>query len=814
LTLSIRNIISILKAEWHGNNDISLIDNISIDSRSLQNDKNTLFFAINGPNHNGHQYIEDLIEKNVCNFVVTKVPENLSERANFLVVENTVEALQKFAAFYRNKFDFPVIGITGSNGKTIVKEWLNFLLSPDYNIIRSPKSYNSQVGVPLSILGINENHNLGIFEAGISLKNEMENLQKIILPTIGILTNIGSAHDEGFNDVGEKIKEKLKLFTNVKVLILNKNKTILAFVNPKIKTFTWSSDDGKADVFVTTKKHGENTLLNITYQGETFIIHIPFQDQASIENAINCLMVMLYFGYNQKVIQVRMAQLYPVEMRLKVKNGANNCTLIDDSYSSDFQSLKIALDFLEHQKQHKKKTIILSDIFQSGLNNEELYSQVSQLIISNKISRVIGIGETISKYKYKFINCICFTDFETFSKSFENLAFENETILIKGARDFHFEKIVSLLEEKTHETILEINLNAISHNLNYYKSKLNPSTKIMVMVKAFGYGNGGFEIAKLLEHHKVNYLGVAFADEGISLKNSGINIPIMVMNPESTSFSAIIQHKLEPEIYSIRELKAFLKLLETKKVKHFPIHIKLDTGMHRLGFQENNLDELIQLLKNNDLVTIRSILSHLATSDDLNESDFVNSQIELFEKLSSKLKSELHINPIRHILNTSGISNFTKAQYDMVRLGIGLYGISNDQEEQRFLENVSTLKSIISQIRIIQEGESVGYSRRFIAEKETKIATIPIGYADGIRRSWGNNKGYVMINGKEARIVGSICMDMLMVDVTNIDCKEGNTVIIFGEKPTVNEIAIATETISYEILTSISQRVKRVFYRE
>jgi alanine racemase len=488
--------------------------------------------------------------------------------------------------------------------------------------------------------------------------------------------------------------------------------------------------------------------------------------------------------------------------------------LIDDSYSSDFQSLKIALDFLEHQKQHKKKTIILSDIFQSGLNNEELYSQVSQLIISNKISRVIGIGETISKYKYKFINCICFTDFETFSKSFENLAFENETILIKGARDFHFEKIVSLLEEKTHETILEINLNAISHNLNYYKSKLNPSTKIMVMVKAFGYGNGGFEIAKLLEHHKVNYLGVAFADEGISLKNSGINIPIMVMNPESTSFSAIIQQKLEPEIYSIRELKAFLKLLETKKVKHFPIHIKLDTGMHRLGFQENNLDELIQLLKNNDLVSIKSILSHLATSDDLNESDFVNSQIELFEKLSSKLKSELHINPIRHILNTSGISNFTKAQYDMVRLGIGLYGISNDMEEQKFLENVSTLKSIISQIRVIQKGESVGYSRRFIADKETKIATIPIGYADGIRRSWGNNKGYIMINGKEAKIVGSICMDMLMVDVTNIDCKEGNTVIIFGEKPTVNEIALVTETISYEILTSISQRVKRVFYRE
>ena len=824
MTLTIRNIVPIIKANWVGQNDTAVIDYISIDSRSLQNDENTLFFALSGPNHDGHLYIEELIQKGVQHFVVTKIPENLENtrdnaelseaKANFLIVENTLEALQKFAAFYRSKFDFPVIGITGSNGKTIIKEWLNFLLSPDYNIIRSPKSYNSQVGVPLSILGINENHNLGIFEAGISTTHEMEKLQKIIQPTIGILSNIGSAHDEGFSSVAEKIKEKLKLFISVNVLILNKNKTICAFINPKIKLFTWCSDDKSADVFFTKKNIGELTELLVTYREDTFPIIIPFQDQASVENAIHCMMVMLYFGYNQKVIQTRMAQLYPVEMRLKVKNGIYNCTLIDDSYSSDFQSLKIALDFLENQKQHKKKTLILSDIFQSGLNNDELYSQVSQLIISNKITRVIGIGETISQYKNKFINSVTFKDVAEFKNAFDNLNFENETILIKGARDFHFEEIVSILEEKTHETVLEINLNAISHNLNFFKSKLKPKTKMMVMVKAFGYGNGGFEIAKLLEHHKVDYLGVAFADEGISLKNAGITVPIMVLNPETTSFATIIQHHLEPEIYSIKGLKGFLKIAEQNKLKHFPIHIKIDTGMHRLGFEEENMTDLIQILKGNETVQIKSILSHMATSDDLKHDAFSKSQIALFEKLSLQLQTELNIKPIRHILNTSGITNYPEAQYDMVRLGIGLYGISNDSEEQKELEIVGTLKSVISQIRTIGAEESVGYGRRFMATETTKIATIPIGYADGISRSWGHGVGYVLINNKPAKIVGSVCMDMLMVNVTGIECKEGNTVIIFGENPTVNFMAKQLNTIAYEILTSISQRVKRVFFRE
>ena len=814
MSLNAENIATIIDANWFGTATATEITHISIDSRSMQNGVGTLFFALVGPNNNGHNYIAELIQKGVHNFVVHSIPDNLKGKANFLVVENTLDALQKFAGYYRNLYHFPVIGITGSNGKTIVKEWLNFLLSPDYSIIRSPKSYNSQVGVPLSIISINENHNLGIFEAGISTTNEMSKLAQIIKPTIGILTNLGSAHDEGFANFEEKIKEKLGLFTNAEILIYKKAKVIDAFFNSNLKTFTWSLNDSSADVFISQKSLSDKTILEVNYSGEKFEVTIPFKDDASIENAINCLMVLLYLKYDTSVIQNRLELLYPVEMRLKVKTGIHNCTLIDDSYSSDFQSLKIALDFLESQKQHANKTIILSDIFQSGLSNDDLYSKVSELIVSNKINRVIGIGETITNYKNKFVNCITYKNTEAFIADFNTHNFSNETILIKGARLFEFEKIVHLLEEKTHETVLEINLNAISHNLNYYKSKLKPTTKIMVMVKAFGYGNGGFEIAKLLEHHHVDYLGVAFADEGITLKNAGIKLPIMVLNPESTSFSAIIQHQLEPEIYSLKGLNSFLQIAKSNQLENYPIHIKLDTGMHRLGFEQENIEALIAILKNNKSVKVKSILSHMATSDSMDNRDFALYQIQLFEKLSSKIISELNITPIRHLLNTSGISNFSEAQLDMVRLGIGLYGVSNDPQEQRFLENVGTLKSIISQLRVINEGESVGYGRRFIAQKKSMIATIPIGYADGISRHWGNGVGFVTINGQKATITGSICMDMLMADVSEIDCHEGDQVVLFGENPTVSFIAEKLGTISYEILTSISQRVKRIFYRE
>ncbi|MEO8532893.1 MAG: bifunctional UDP-N-acetylmuramoyl-tripeptide:D-alanyl-D-alanine ligase/alanine racemase [Flavobacterium sp.] len=822
MTINLKSLVPVLDAEWIGLNTAIFVDHVSIDSRSLQNGSQTLFFALSGSNNDAHLYISELIDKGVQNFVVQYVPDNCKGRANFLLVKYTLNALQEFAGYYRDFFDFPVIGVTGSNGKTIVKEWLNFLLSPDYNIIRSPKSYNSQVGVPLSVIAINEKHNLGIFEAGISTVNEMTNLEKIIKPGIGVLTNIGSAHDEGFQNLEQKIKEKLQLFKRSAVIIYQKNEIVdwcltAFFKENKLEgraLFSWSFTDKTADIFILKKdSRNDKTYIQYQYKNEIFDLEIPFQDSASIENSISCLLVLLHFEYDFATIQNRMEMLYPVEMRLEVKNGINNCSIIDDSYSSDFQSLKIALDFLESQKKNASKTVILSDIFQSGFSNEELYSKVAQLIADNKVNRVIGIGSTISSFSDKFSNAVLFPTTADFIANFENLNFANETILIKGARSFQFEEIVALLEEKTHETILEINLNSISHNLNFFKAKLASNVKMMVMVKAFGYGNGGLEIAKLLEHHKVDYLGVAFADEGISLKNGGIKLPIMVLNPESTSFPSIIQYQLEPEIYSIKGLNAFLKIAREKNLKNFPIHIKLDTGMHRLGFEENTIEELIATLKGNSTVRIQSILSHLATSDDMNHYEFVLSQIHLFEKLSSKLMTKLDVNPIRHILNTSGISNFSNAQYNMVRLGIGLYGVSNDPSEQKYLENVGTLKSIISQVRTIPAGDSVGYGRRFMATKETRIATIPIGYADGISRLWGNEVGYVIIKNQKASIVGSICMDMLMVDVGEISCKEGDSVVIFGENPTVTEIAKALKTIPYEILTSISQRVKRVFFR-
>lgn len=820
LKLTIANIIPQIHAQFIGKDKTSEIDAISTDSRSLQNNSTSLFFALVGPNNDAHDYIEELIRKGVCHFVVQKIPKNIEGKANFLLVKDTLNALQEFAAYYNHLYQFPIIGITGSNGKTIIKEWLNFLLSPDYNIIRNPKSYNSQVGVPLSVLGMNRQHNLGLFEAGISTVGEMEKLENIIQPTIGILTNIGSAHDEGFKDNIEKTKEKLILFKNVSTFIYQKNPALDLIINgidylKKTNLFNWSFDDKEATVFISEKKkRKENTTLNIWFKNTSFKITIPFLDKASVENTIHCLMVLLYLNYDVKTIQNRIKLLYPIEMRLRVKKGGNNTTIIDDSYSSDFQSLKIALDFLEHQKQHKNKTVILSDIFQSGLELDELYKKVADLLASNHIDRLIGIGSMISKFANVFKNSNMYVTTADFITDFEKLSFENESILVKGARSFHFEDIVTILEEKTHETVFEINLNAISHNLNYFRSKLNTNTKLMIMVKAFSYGSGGFEIAKLLEYHKVDYLGVAFADEGIALRNAGIKMPIMVLNPEKTSFPSLISYHLEPEIYSIKGLNAFLKITANKNLKQYPIHIKLDTGMHRLGFEKKDMVLLIQTLKNTPSVKVKSIFSHLASSDNLKDIAFTYSQITLFESLSSALITELKINPLRHILNTSGIRNFTNAQFDMVRLGIGLYGVSYSTEEAKNLENVGTLKSIISQIKTIQKGDSVGYNRRFIAKKTTKSATIPIGYADGIPRAWGNSIGSILINNKEAPILGDICMDMLMVDVTHIDCKEGDTVIIFGKNPSVSHMAKKLNTIPYEILTSVSQRVKRIFYRE
>jgi len=813
LNLNITHIISFCKGVFHGNSPEFTVNHISIDSRSLQNGSNTLFFAIKGKNHDAHLYLDELITKGVAYFVVEYIPDHLVNKANYIVVENSLIALQQTAIAYRKQFDFPFVGITGSNGKTIVKEWLNFLLSAKHLIVRNPKSYNSQVGVPLSILGIEGNYDLGIFEAGISLPNEMSNLEHIIQPKYGILTNIGSAHDEGFANRAAKIKEKIKLFENCSDIFMEKNAEIETLLSENSQKHTWSFSDESANLFVSKKNENGETKLTFKNATNTFSIKIPFSDENSIENVITCINFMLFLGEEIAFIQSRVAELYPIELRLQAKKGINNCLVIDDSYSVDYPSLKIALDFFEQQKLHHKKTIILSDIFTDGLAVETLYHQVKLLLSKNKIERIITIGETIGKQLNDLPNVISFANTQEFLQQFNTQSFQNETILVKGARGFNFNEIVVVLEEKNHETILEINLDAISHNLNFYKSKLNTETKIMVMVKAFGYGNGGYEIAKLLEHHKVDYLGVAFADEGIELRKAGITTPIMVLNPENSSFRAMIAYDLEPEIYSISGLQAFLEIAQQQNISYYPIHIKLDTGMHRLGFEPHLISELCSLLKNNNFIKVKSVFSHLAASDDLEFDTFTQLQFQRFDALYSELEKVVPSKPIRHILNTSGIFNYADKQMEMVRLGIGLYGIGNSEQELQSLENVSTLKTIISQIRAVLPEESIGYSRRFRVSKKIKVATIPVGYADGIRRSWGNEKGFVTINNQKATILGSICMDMMMVDVTNINCSEGDEVIVFGTNPKITEIATTTGTISYEILTGISQRVKRIFYK-
>ncbi len=811
MKIKVSDFCKIVSASFLGAENELEFNHVSIDSRSLQNNDQTLFFALSGANHNAHQFVPDLIQKGVRIFVLTQKPAEIVNGVSYFVVSNALEAFQKYAAFYRAQFDFPVLGITGSRGKTVVKEWLNFLINPDYNVIKSPKSYNSQVGVPLSVLGIDHKHNFGIFEAGISTVREMELLERIIQPTLGILTSIGVDHNEGFLNQTEKIGEKLRLFDHVSKVVLEEDPAVLCYIPDRGKVFSWSFTNPNADVFFSKTAKGK---LHIIGRKATFEVEIPFEDTVSLSNIATCITTLLSLNYTSEIIAARISKLYRVEMRLQVKNGIHHCTLIDDSYSSDFQSLKIALDFLEKHKTHADKTIILSDIFQSGLPEVELYRQVSVLLEANKVNRIIGIGASISKHLEGLKNFSGFLSTDAFLKKFSTDDFHSETILVKGARGFHFQKICSLLEEKTHETVLEIDLNAVRHNLNFYRSKLKSTTKVMVMVKAFGYGNGSLEIAKLLAHDKIDYLGVAFADEGIALRKAGIQLPIIVMNPEASAFSAMIAYDLEPEIYAIKELMTFLNLAQEKNAYEYPIHIKLDTGMHRLGFDAKDIPELVAILKPTNVVEVKTIFSHLSSSDVAEYRDFTLQQIADFASQSNLLLEALDINPIRHILNTSGIYNFPEHQMDMVRLGIGLYGVANDVEETAQLENVSTLKTIILQIKTIHDGESVGYARKFRSSGATKIAVIPIGYADGIPRAWGNEKGYVYIKEYKATIVGSICMDMMMVDVSEIDCVEGDEVIVFGKEIPVTVLAAQLGTIPYEIMTGVSQRVKRIFYQE
>ncbi|WCT14956.1 bifunctional UDP-N-acetylmuramoyl-tripeptide:D-alanyl-D-alanine ligase/alanine racemase [Mucilaginibacter jinjuensis] len=788
------------------------------DSRRVINAAEALFFALSG-RRDGHDFIPEAYNAGVRSFVVTHEPAERYSGSNFLVVDNVLQALQVLAAYHRNEFDLQVIGITGSNGKTIIKEWLYQLLSPDKNIVRNPKSYNSQVGVPLSVWQINKDHDLGIFEAGISTVDEMEDLEKMIKPQIGVFTHIGSAHDEGFKSRREKVLEKLKLFKNSELLIYNYDQ-LLDYKKdiPTPKQFTWSQKFKGADLYVFSETIiAKKYYLRAKYQGKEIECLIPFLDQASVENAIVCWSTMLAMGYDPVEIDHRIEHLTAVSMRLELKTGINDCTIIDDSYNSDIQSLEIALDYLSQQNQHQTKTLILSDIYQSGLAQDQLYKQVANMVKTKKIDKLIGVGEAISAHQEYFdiLKKHFYPDTTALLKDLGNLEFSGETILIKGSRTFEFERISKALSQKAHETLMEINLNAMIDNLNFYRSKLLPGVRVMVMVKAFSYGSGTFEIANVLQYAKVDYLAVAYIDEGVALRESGIKLPIMVLNPEPSAFDKMVDNDLEPEIYSFTLLDEFVKFAYQQEIIDYPVHLKIDTGMHRLGFEGYEIDTLCDFLEEIKYIKVKSVFSHLAASGEPEHDSFTLTQMKRFEKAYLQIEQALGYKFIRHIANTSAIIRWPMAQYDMVRLGIGLYGIDSAVPDHlNGLQTVATLKTSVSQVKKIPNGETVGYSRLGKLNKDGKIATVRIGYADGYIRAFGNGVGKMMIKGVAAPTVGNIAMDMCMIDVSDIDVKEGDEVIIFNDRQGIEAMAKQVNTIPYEILTNISQRVKRVYFYE
>ncbi len=826
---AIQNLAEAAKAELiAGLPDHPGVVHLVTDSRKLVVPGPSLFFAIKGDRRDGHDFLAELYEAGVRNFVIARREAILpGVAANYLLVKDTLQALQDITAWHRSRFTFPVVAITGSNGKTIVKEWLFQLLREHYHIVRSPKSYNSQIGVPLSVWQISEENDLGVFEAGISQPGEMAALEKIIRPTIGIFTNIGAAHDENFAGTVEKIREKMELFRHVDHLIYCKDYPAIHdavihadFLSPSVSLFTWSRKT-KADLQVgRINKKEHETELQAIYRNEFIQVRIPFTDDASIENAIHCWACLLHLGIEPDEIATRMELLSPVAMRLEMKDGINNCSVINDSYNSDIGSLTIALDFMHQQKQHRRRTVILSDILQSGKEEDQLYRQVAAMLNQKGISRMIGIGPALLRQEGLFqTEKQFYKDTDEFLRDLNYSSFSNETILIKGARAFGFERISRALQQKAHETVLEINLNAVIQNLNLFKSRLRPETKLMVMVKAFSYGSGSFEIANVLQFHRADYLAVAYADEGVDLRKAGITLPIMVMNPEEQSFDAMISYQLEPEIYSFRVLNHFTESLRRRGLDasagRFPVHLELDTGMKRLGFEEDEVNELIVRLKNNKYIRLASVFTHLVASDEIEHDVFTREQIARFDKMSKTITSHFNYPVLRHALNSSGILRFPEAQMDMVRLGIGLHGIASTPNEQRQLQMVATLKTTISQIRQVKAGETVGYSRRGRLEKDTLLATVGIGYADGLSRRLGNGNGYMLVDGHKAPIVGSVCMDMTMIDITGIpSAREGTEVIVFGQSPSILDIAQATGTIPYEVLTGISGRVKRIYFHE
>ena len=818
---AIKEIARIIGAKSNPSHD----DTISLlltDSRRLSFPERSLFFALKTKTNDGHKYIRDLYKLRVRNFVVSDMLPEFAEmkEANFLLVNDTLRALQKLVIFHRKRFNIPVIGITGSNGKTVVKEFLYQLLHNEFNIVRSPRSYNSQLGVPLSVWQMNERHTLGIFEAGISQPDEMEKLQPIIAPTIGVITNIGEAHQENFLSSTQKCMEKLTLFNDCEAIIYDGDDEFISNCIESAclshKAIVWSRTDSEAPLFIESiEKRETDTVIHCTLLGFDQVVTIPFTDDASIENVIHCMAVMLYLKPTSVNDVSKFNRLEPVDMRLDVKQGINNCLLINDTYNSDINSLDIALDFQLSRRVGKplKSTLILSDIFQSGTLPKSLYKKVADLVHRKQVDRFIGIGRDLKEYASVFnVEKEFYTTTEEFIQSPSFKRFHDELILIKGSRQFHFERISELLEKKVHETILEVNLDAVVHNFNYYRSKLRPDTKMVCMVKAFAYGAGSYELAKTLQEHRCDYLAVAVADEGAELRKEGISIPIIVMNPEFSSFNVLFENHLEPEVYSFRLLDAMIRETERRGITSYPVHIKIDTGMHRLGFQPDDVPEICARLRSQSGLVARSVFSHLAGSDSFVFDDFTHLQLDRFTQAAKALEEGLEYRVIKHILNSAGIERFPEYQMDMVRLGIGLYGVS--ASGQKGLRNISTLKTTILQIQDVPAGDSIGYSRRSYVKRDSRIAIIPIGYADGLDRHFSNGGGEVVINGHRCPIIGNICMDACMIDVTDIDAKEGDQVILFGEELPVSELADKLNTIPYEILTSISPRVKRVYYRE
>ncbi len=794
------------------------VNTLLTDSRRITNPEGGLFFALSG-RRNGHEFVAEAYAAGVRNFVVKQGPELKVPGANFLIVPDVLAALQTLAAYHRSRFDIELIGITGSNGKTIVKEWLYQLLSPDKNIVRNPKSYNSQIGVPLSVWQINEKNNLGIFEAGISTTGEIHRLEAILRPTVGVLTHIGPAHDEGFESRRQKVLEKLGLFKNCRLLVHNYDQLIDYQDDIPVKNcFTWSTKFNQADLYVFTGTIiKSNYYLRAHYKGQEIECLIPFLDEASVENATLCWAVMLALGYEATKADDRIEHLSAVSMRLELKTGINDCSVIDDSYNSDIQSLEIALNFLNQQNQHTKKTLILSDIFQSGLAADVLYQQVAAMISAKKVDKFVGVGEALSGRQeyFEVPEKHFYPDTATMLQHLRALNFKEETILIKGSRSFEFERISRALVEKAHETVMEINLNALLNNLNFYRHKLKPGVKVMAMVKAFSYGSGTFEVANILQYNKVDYLAVAYIDEGIALRTAGITLPVMVLNPEVSAFDKMTEYRLEPSIYSFGLFDDYIRYAREKNVLDYPIHIKIDTGMHRLGFENFEVETLCDMLEENRYVHVQSVFSHLAASESAMHDEFTLKQIRNFEKAFKLIERTLGYKVIKHISNSSGITRWPVAHYDMVRLGIGLYGVDSAvSDTDNSLQPIATLKTSVSQVKNILAGETISYNRSGSLLKDGKIATVRIGYADGYLRAFGNGVGKMLIKGVLCPTVGNITMDMCMLDVSAVDVREGDEVIIFNEEHGIEELATQIGTIPYEILTNISQRVKRVYFYE